>query len=251
MVFFIAMACSALVPRCAPQLPASSRSRFTLKLCTPFDDSATAFDGLSCGAFKMQAYEGNAQRRRIADFLAARNGDPADDAAPTFASLRRQAHILREAWGLSVLQLEEYRFDSQYLKGGGTGAETRSWANWLVPGRLMLGQYPHCQPAVPGPSADDAREHLGRLLEAQVDGFACLQAEVPPQNEPSRWPEGGVYLPNSGDRSSWPAPFVRYASDAVAAAETAGRGQQPRFYHFGIADLSVPNITAHTPNQIS
>ena len=209
-------------------------------LCTGND--AAAFDGLSCGAFKMQAYEGNAQRRRIADFLAAQDCASADGDATTVASLRRMAQTMREAWGLSdSAKVEEYAFESQYLRGSGEGAAS-SWCNWLVPRRLMLGQYPHCQPAVPGPTAKDARAHLRRLFEAQVDGFACLQAELPPQDEPSRWPEDGVFLPNPGDRASWPAPFVRYAADAVAAAEATDQLQQPKFYHFGIADLSVSNL---------
>jgi len=56
----------------------------------------------------------------------------------------------------------------------------------------MLGQYPHCQPSAPGPSADDARAHLRRVRAAGVDCFACLQAELPPQDAPDAWPAGGV-----------------------------------------------------------
>ena len=46
-------------------------------------------------------------------------------------------------------ELDGFAFDSAYAKDG----QPRGWSNWLVDGRLMLGQYPHCQPAEPGPSA--------------------------------------------------------------------------------------------------
>ena len=85
-------------------------------------------------------------------------------------------------------ELGGFAFDSAYTKDG----QPRGWANWLVDGRLMLGQYPHCQPAEPGPSEDDARAHLRRVRAAGVDCFACLQAELPPQDAAEAWPAGGV-----------------------------------------------------------
>eukprot|EP00966_Prymnesium_polylepis_P162900 3765075-Prymnesium_polylepis.1 len=84
-------------------------------------------------------------------------------AAPDLGSLLRRARVL----GGTFPRDSSFAFDSAYVKGG----ERRGWANWLVEGRLMLGQYPGCQPAVPGPSTTDAQAHLRRVLEAGVDCF--------------------------------------------------------------------------------
>jgi hypothetical protein len=206
-------------------------------------DSAGAFDGMTCGAFKMQAFAGNEQRRRISDFLEEQKRSP----AVTVASLRDRAQALREAWGLGTMSAEQpatyYAFDSHYRKGDGANAQQHAWSNWLVPGRLMLGQYPHCQPAIPGPTAADARAHLARLSQAKIDGFVCLQAEVPPQDEPGSWPGDGVFLLDASDRRSWPEPFLRYAVDAADAARRANN-IPPKLYHFGIPDLEVRDCTA-------
>ena len=207
------------------------------------------FDGLTCGAFKMQPYAANEQRQRIANFLhqAEQDGDEeqegqAEQITVSVGALCARARRLRDAWRLDQLspqQWEQTSFDSHYIKGEGAQAEQRSWSNWLVPGRLMLGQYPHCQPAVPGPSAEAARDHLLRLSQAGIDGFVCLQAEIPPQDEPDRWPVDGVRLPDRRDRAHWPAAFVRYATDALVAAAMTKTAQKPKFYYFGIDDLSV------------
>lgn len=149
----------------------------------------------------------------------------------TVTSLARRASAL--PWSC-VGELDGFfTFPSAYTKEG----QQRGWANWLVDERLMLGQYPHCQPAVPGPSADDAQAHLRSVLASDVDCFACLQAELPPQDDPGAWPPGGVQLPEAEGRSKWPACFVRYAAEADAiAAETGGT---LRYHHCPIADLSV------------
>jgi hypothetical protein len=207
---------------------------------------------MSYDAFKMQAFAANEQRRRISNFLTEQKQKTP---APTVASLQGRAQALREAWGLGATSASKeqsgayYAFDSHYRKGDGAGAEQRAWSNWLVPGRLMVGRYPHCQPAIPGPTASEARSHLARVSQAGVDGFICLQAEVPPQGDPSRWPEGGVYLPEASDRRRWPAPFLRYAEDAIAAARQASKQAPPAFYYFGIPDLAVRSgLLTSTPS---
>ena len=133
-----------------------------------------------------------------------------------------------------------FAFDSVYIKEG----KQRGWSNWLITDRLMLGQYPHCQPAVPGPSEDDARAHLQRVVAAGIDCFVCLQGEVPPQDDAAAWPAGGVQLPDADSRAKWPAPFVRYAEDADALARAQGRCSQLRYVHCPITDLSVPDMPA-------
>lgn len=100
----------------------------------------------------------------------------------------------------------------------------------------MLGQYPHCQPAEPGPNAAQARAHLRQTLAAGIDCFVSLQAELPPQDDAAAWPDGGVPLPEAADRVRWPAPFVRYAPDADAI-----NGTPLKYLHCPINDLSVPS----------
>ena len=76
------------------------------------------------------------------------------------------------------------------------------------------------------------------MLDAGVDAFACLQAEVPPQEVASRWPAGGVPLGgSSGER--FPGAFQPYAPVANRLAAAAGRAP-PTYLHHGIEDLSVP-----------
>ena len=145
-------------------------------------------------------------------------------ASPDIASLARRARAL------SVGAPTTYAFDSTYEKAG----EQRGWANWLGEG-LMLGQYPHCQPAEPGPNAEQAQDHIRLALDAGIDCFVCLQAELPPQDDEAAWPGDGVRLPEAADRARWPAPFVRYAPVADAI-----NGAPLNYLHCPIIDLSVP-----------
>ena len=146
--------------------------------------------------------------------------------APDISSLARRASVL----STGTEPLTNFMFDSQYSKGG----HARAWANWLFDG-LMLGQYPHTQPAQPGPDADDTKAHLTRSLSAGIDCFVCLQAELPPQQDDSSWPEEGMLLPDAESRARWPAPFMRYAPDADAI-----HGAPLKYLHCPIADLDVP-----------
>ena len=151
---------------------------------------------------------------------------------PSITSLTRRAKALSASWG--GVGTSSFAFDSMYAKG----KEQRGWSNWLLSQRLMLGQYPHMQPAVPGPSADDAQIHLQRVLAAGVDCFACLQAELPPQDSSALWPKAGVQLPSPEDRAKWPNPFVRYAPEADALASEMGR--ELTYLYCPIDDLSLP-----------
>jgi hypothetical protein len=157
------------------------------------------------------------------------------------SSLARRGRALGATWFNSETELaplSKFTFTSRYDKEG----EQRGWANWLIEHRLMVGQYPHCQPAVPGPDQADAEAHLELVISAGVDCFVCLQAELPPQQDASAWPEGGVPLANEQDRARWPAPFVRYAptSDAIALAKGRARGNA--YLHCPIVDLSTPRM---------
>ena len=151
--------------------------------------------------------------------------------APSINSLQRRARALE----CGPFETKDFAIASTYARDGGT----RGWSNWLIDGRLVLGQYPNCQPAVPGPTAKEARIHLRKMLELGVDCFTCLQAELPPQDDEASWPAGGVPLPDEADRARWPEPFVRYAPDADAIASELGIAK-PKYLHTPIVDLSVP-----------
>lgn len=155
------------------------------------------------------------------------------------ATLSTRAVALRTTWGLgSTLPASPLAFASEFAAG--TEADTpRGWANWLLPGRLMAGQYPSVQPEVPGPTVDEANQHLARLIAAGIDGFVSLQAEVPPQDASESWPAGGVPLAGASARR-FPGAFRRYGGEAarIAAEQSAA---EPRMYHCPIEDLSVPS----------
>ena len=95
---------------------------------------------------------------------------------PDIGSLAQRARALRASWGASVAS-QPGAFDSGYERGD---EGRRDWANWLIEGRLMLGQYPHMQPSVPGPTIADSRAHLRRVLSSGVDCFVSLQACLVP-----------------------------------------------------------------------
>ena len=159
------------------------------------------------------------------------------------SSLSRRGRALGTSWwGADSPQLKKgFTFPSSYTKEG----EVRGWCNWLVEERLMLGQYPHCQPAVPGPSREDAKAHLEAVLDAGIDCFVSLQAELPPQQDEAAWPEEGVRLGNDEDRARWPEPFVRYAADidAIAATTTSSSTTTTiQYLHCLIVDLSIPQM---------
>ena len=64
------------------------------------------------------------------------------------------------------------------------------WANWIIPGYLMVGQYPFVDPHhVHDRTAGE--ERLKAILNAGLVTFVCLQAELPPQTEmPARGVDG-------------------------------------------------------------
>lgn len=57
-----------------------------------------------------------------------------------------------------------------------------SFANWLIPGALMLGRYPYVEPSR-CTSRKQGDDQLSEILSADIDTFVQLQAEIPPQTE--------------------------------------------------------------------
>jgi alanine transaminase len=164
--------------------------------------------------------------------------------------LQARAAAVRAALSLPPHSDAQMRIDLAFSRIDGS---TRGWANWLVPGFVMAGRYPHLDPiAAPpragaraftgGPSADEVGGFLSAILstpERRLDAFVCLQDELPAQDRAEAWPaDGRVYLASAEARARFPGPFVRY-HDAVLAATPAGR-RPPGFAHYPIVDLSLP-----------
>ena len=90
------------------------------------------------------------------------------------------------------------------------------FANWLVPGCVMLGRYPGSDPKR-SVSEDAQRERVQGLRAAGVTTFVCLQQELLPLDDPKADPEPGPS-------------FRSYYRDAG--------GGDARYVHFPITDMS-------------
>eukprot|EP01026_Neomeris_dumetosa_P067583 TRINITY_DN65923_c0_g1_i6.p2 TRINITY_DN65923_c0_g1~~TRINITY_DN65923_c0_g1_i6.p2 ORF type:complete len:273 (-),score=14.03 TRINITY_DN65923_c0_g1_i6:309-1127(-) len=56
------------------------------------------------------------------------------------------------------------------------------FANWVMPGRMMLGRYPYFD-SVSCTSHEQGEEYLKTILQNGVDTFVCLLDELPPQED--------------------------------------------------------------------
>ncbi|CAN0490547.1 unnamed protein product, partial [Ectocarpus sp. 12 AP-2014] len=93
-------------------------------------------------------------------------------------------------------------------------------ANWLVPGKVLLGKYPGQIPAdlTTGPTVQIARDRvLDIVLRGGVTDLYCLQAELPPQDDESQWRPPA----DKGDSGMFFSGFRGYRGDAVAAVAAA------------------------------
>ena len=154
--------------------------------------------------------------------------------------------------------LDQLSFDSSFARGD-HGA--RGFCNWLIPGRVMVGQYPGQNPLPDGPSAGEVRQHLERIRgsAAGVSVFCSLQRETPSQIDVNAWDYstttdgssgnhnsntttdcGQCFLQPEAVRRQLPRPFVQYAPLVRDALEHTNDVEEPLFLHAPIEDLSVP-----------
>ncbi|CAM9594319.1 unnamed protein product [Ectocarpus fasciculatus] len=99
-------------------------------------------------------------------------------------------------------------------------------ANWLVPGKVLLGKYPGQIPVdlTTGPTVQIARDRvLDIVLRGGVTDLYCLQAELPPQDDESRWGPPA----DKDDNGVFFSGFRAYRGDAVAAVAAAAAGAAP------------------------
>ena len=140
-------------------------------------------------------------------------------------------------------------YPSAYLKqddDGKSGAHMRGFCNWIIPGMLMVGQYPGQNPEANGPTAAEAAEHVRSVVaDAGIRTFCCLQSEVPAQDDDNAWKKaetggGGIYLDGYA-RAMWPRPFTWYAPIVHQVLDdTDGKAEAVRYLHVPIEDLTVP-----------
>jgi hypothetical protein len=122
----------------------------------------------------------------------------------------------------------------------------RGFCNWILPNRVMVGQYPGQNPELSGPSPEDVQAHLESVTKhAGVNLFCSLQSELPPQSDFEAWEAAGgeVYLEDDYWRRQFPNPFTHYAP-IVQSLPSSSSSSRCQFWHAPIEDLSVPDSSA-------
>ena len=56
------------------------------------------------------------------------------------------------------------------------------FANWIIPGHVMLGRYPYVEPSRCR-TRDEGDVQVEAIIKAGITTFVCLQEEIPPQSE--------------------------------------------------------------------
>jgi hypothetical protein len=125
----------------------------------------------------------------------------------------------------------------------------RGFCNWILPGKVMVGQYPGQTPEVNGPSSAAVEKHLQTILlpsQAPIRLFCSLQSELPAQDDYESWDckNGVVFLEPESVRRRFPGPFTHYApliKDVLTAAQGDENDEEHvTFLHSPIGDLDIP-----------
>lgn len=114
----------------------------------------------------------------------------------------------------------------------------RGFCNWLIPQRIMIGQYPGMTPESNGPTSKESQMHVANMVQdAKINQFCCLQTEVPSQSDDVEWDASGgkVYL-DPTLRREFPRPFTRYGPLAQTLSDSS-----VEFLHSPIEDLGTPS----------
>jgi len=126
------------------------------------------------------------------------------------------------------------------LKRRNRTAVKRGFCNWLIPQRIMIGQYPGMTPESNGPTSKESEMHIQNMVQdAKITQFCCLQTEVPSQDDNVEWEAvgGEVYL-DPMSRREFPRPFTRYSTLAQAISDSSS---EVGFLHSPIEDLGTPS----------
>jgi hypothetical protein len=109
----------------------------------------------------------------------------------------------------------------------------RGFCNWLIPGRVMIGQYPGITPEKYSVSKEESEDHIDKMVkDAKIRVFCCLQDEIPPQDDFETWTFfDGKYKD-----------FSHYGKIAKNALSSSS--EDITFLHTPITDLSTPDSTS-------
>ena len=120
-------------------------------------------------------------------------------------------------------------FSSCYQRPNGP----RGFCNWLIPGRIMIGQYPGKTPEKYSASKRESKNHIDKMVQdANIRVFCCLQDEIPPQDDFATW---NFFNGNYKD-------FSHYGTIAKNALSSSS--EEITFLHTGITDLSTPDSSS-------
>jgi len=138
---------------------------------------------------------------------------------------------------------DELFFPSAYIKPTPQDpSNMRGFCNWIIPKRVMVGQYPGQVPEIPGPSEVEVHNHLTAvLLDGGVTCFVCLQSELPAQDDLKKWQNGqGQVFLDPFTRRDFPRPFIHYASIVDSILRSHAPQSTCTYLHSPIEDLSTP-----------
>ena len=184
--------------------------------------------------------------------------------APTIATLLNRSQKLRQQlYGSGYDSLPSFLSDTAQLaypsssymmkpdarvQSKITKTVSRGYCNWLLPRRIMIGQYPGVTPESNGPTQRECNNHIENMVrDAKISLFCCLQSEVPCQSDNVGWrEENEVYL-ESYYRREFPRPFTRYST---IVQDLAG-DRMIEFVHNPIEDLGVPTCNNSLLNLLS
>jgi hypothetical protein len=117
----------------------------------------------------------------------------------------------------------------------------RGFCNWLIPGRVMIGQYPGPEDFVV--QWDESKDHIDKMVkDAKIRVFCCLQDEIPPQDDFATWTFfDGKYQTNSifRDQGRYLHHYGKIAKNALSSSS-----EDITFLHTPITDLSTPDSTS-------
>eukprot|EP00980_Cylindrotheca_fusiformis_P005419 scaffold1157_cov122-Cylindrotheca_fusiformis.AAC.11 len=166
----------------------------------------------------------------LAQFSTTRTADAFD-----IALLERAASLRRKIPDFP--RYEDLHHPSAYWRPDNMGL--RGMCNWVIPNRLMVGQYPGQSPEPFAPNAKDIRQHIQSIVQcdAKVNMFCSLQSEIPPQDNSRAWKinNGEVYFRDFHLRQEFPRPFKHYAPIVKLYNPDC------RFLHAPIDDCDVPS----------
>eukprot|EP00956_Cyclotella_meneghiniana_P038864 scaffold161261_cov64-Cyclotella_meneghiniana.AAC.3 len=205
----------------------------------------------------------------LRSFKSSASSSELSDEAPTIAALLNRSQKLRQQlYGTSSNNNESlpsflsdtaqlaYPSSSYMMKpdarvqASSKFAKTvkRGYCNWLLPHRIMIGQYPGMTPESNGPTQNECMDHIENMVrDAKISLFCCLQSEVPCQSDNVGWTEENKVYLEPYYRREFPRPFTRYGT---IAQELAGDGTI-EFVHNPIEDLSVPTCNNSLLNLLS